>query len=360
MAEHRKVIIIGGGQAGLAASYCLKQHGIEHAILDRGRIGDTWRNRWDSFCLVTKNWQCRLPGHSYDGKDPEGFMLRDEIVAYIESYAAKFDPPYHGGTEVKSVRARPEGGYAIETSNGSWTADDVVMAAGTYQQPAIPGWAKDADPSVHQLVPRSYRGKDVLAWADTIGMYEMPVQDHPEGLGIRFRPHPHLSGRGGGRTIDLREFAERGIQLYGHLTGLDGTSASFAPDLAASLDAADEACLKITTMIDGAIEKMGIDAPKDDAKRHSWAPDAPTTSLDLAKAGIGTILWATGFRYDFSWIDLPIFDDRGYPKYERGITEADGFYFVGLHWLHTWGSGLFYSVGDDAQHIADHIATRHA
>lgn len=403
MTDATQVIVIGGGQAGLATSYCLKQKGIDHIVLDRGRIGDTWRKRWDSFCLVTTNSLCRLPGHPYDGDDPGGFMGRDDIVRYVERYAAKFEPPFHGGVEVARL-GRDDDGFVVTTSEGEFRAPKVVVATGTHQHPRTPPCAADLDSSITQLhssayrnadglprgailvvgsgqsgcqivedlelagrtvhlavgkagrVPRRYRGKDVTLWAERLGLVNLPIHDHPKGEAVRFGPNPHVSGRDGGHTTDLRDFARRGIRLHGHVTGFQGTRAALAPDLAANLDAADEACREITGVIDKIIEAKGIAADPPDLEVHDWQPGPPQTELDLAEAGISTVIWATGFRYDFGWVDLPVFDDRGYPRYERGVTELPGLYFVGLHWMYTQGSGLFYGVGRDAEHIVEHMA----
>ncbi len=404
MAEYIDTVVIGGGQAGLSISWYLGRAGREHVVLDRGQIGDTWRRRWDSFCLVTPNVYCQLPGFPYDGDDPDGFMLRDEIVSYIERFAASFDPPYRGGVEVERLGTSGERGrFALDTSAGELEAANVIVCAGTHQHPNIPPWdgglADDIlrihsrdyrDPGqlpdgavlvvgsgqsgcqivedlmgagrdVHLCVgnagriPRRYRGRDIIHWAADAGFYEVPVDEHRKGPAVRFAPHEHLSGRDGGRTIDLRRLALDGVELHGRLLSAEGHRVRFADDLAATLDAIDEACRETLSRIDKHIEESGIVAPESELEAYDWQPPRRPVDMDLQEAGVGSIVYGTGFHYDFGWIDLPILGDREYPRYERGITELPGLYFVGLHWLHTQGSGLFYQVARDAEYVADHL-----
>ena len=404
MNEYIDTIVVGGGQAGLSVSWHLKRLGREHLVLDRGTIGDTWRRRWDSFCLVTPNWCCRLPGFPYDGDEPEGFMLRDQIVDYVERFAKSFEPPYRGSVEVRRVGASSHGGrFSLDTSEGVLGADNVIIAVGTHQHPNIPAWgskladgivrlhtrdyrnpaqipdgavlvvgsgqsgcqvAEDlfgAGREVHLCVgragrePRRYRGRDSMEWAVVTGYLELPVDEHPKGRAIRFKPHPHLSGRDGGRTIDLRQLALDGVKLHGRLVDAQGTQVRLADGLAETLDAIDEACWEELAELDAYIAENGIDAPESDLEPVDWQPTPDPATLDLRQAGINSVIYATGFHFDFGWIDLPLFDERGYPRYERGVTEVPGLYFVGLHWLHTLGSGLFYGVGHDAEYVADHL-----
>jgi putative flavoprotein involved in K+ transport len=404
MTEHFDTIVVGGGQAGLSVSWHLKRAGREHVVLDRGRIGDTWRRRWDAFCLVTPNWCCRLPGFPYDGDEPNGFMLRDQIVDYVERFAKSFDPPYRSGVQVRQVGRSDQGGrFSLDTSEGILEADNVIISVGTHQHPNIPKWshrlakeivqlhtrdyrnpaqlpdgavlvvgsgqsgcqvAEDlfgAGREVHLCVgsagreQRRYRGRDALEWAELTGFMDLTVDEHAKGRAIRFKPHPHLSGRDGGRTIDLRRMALDGVQLHGRLTDAEGTRVHFADDLAENLDAIDKACREDLAEVDEFIAKNGLDAPESDPQTFIWQPTPEPATLDLKRAGIGSVVYGTGFHPDFRWIDLPLFDDRGYPRYERGITEVPGFYFVGLHWMHTLGSGLFYGVGRDAEYVVDHL-----
>jgi putative flavoprotein involved in K+ transport len=404
MSEDFDTVVIGGGQAGLSVSWHLKRVGREHVVLDRGRVGDTWRRRWDSFCLVTPNCYCQLPGFPYDGDAPDGFMGRDEIVAYIERYAASFDPPCRPGVEVRKLgTSNGDGRFLIETSAGELKASHVIVSVGTHQHPNLPPWhdglADDilgihthdyrnpaqlpdgavlvvgsgqsgcqvvedllgAGREVHLCIgnagriPRRYRGRDIIHWLVDAGLYEVPVEEHPKGSAIRYEPHEHLSGRDGGRTIDLRRLALEGVRLHGRLREADGYRVRFADGLAETLDAVDAECAETLALVDEYIATSGTGAPESDLESYEWQPLPESNDLDLRDAGIGSVVYGTGYRYDFGWIDLPIFDERRYPRYRRGVSEVPGLYFVGQHWLHTAGSGLFYQVGRDAEYVVDHL-----
>ncbi|MCP4327070.1 MAG: MSMEG_0569 family flavin-dependent oxidoreductase [Alphaproteobacteria bacterium] len=404
MNAHIDTIVVGGGQAGLSVSWHLKRVGREHVVLDRGSTGDTWRRRWDSFCLVTPNWFCQLPGFPYDGDEPEGFMLRDQIVDYVERYARSFDPPYREGVEVRRIGPSNDAGrFALDTSDGVLTADNLIIAVGTHQHPNIPAWGGKLTDDILRLhtrdyrnpaqlpdgavlvvgsgqsgcqvvedlsgagrevhlsvggagrIPRRYRGRDILEWEAMTGYFETPVDEHPDGSAIRFKAHPHLSGRGGGRTIDLRQLALNGVKLHGRVVDAAGDQVHLADDLADSLDAIDKACWEGLSKIDEYIDANDIDAPESELQPADWRPAPEPATLDLGEAGIGSVIYATGFHPDFRWIDLPVFDERGYPRYERGVTDLPGLYFVGLHWMHTAGSGLFYQVGRDAEYVVDRL-----
>jgi putative flavoprotein involved in K+ transport len=409
MSEYVETIVIGGGQAGLSASWHLKKAGREHLVLDRGRIGDTWRHRWDSFCLVSQNWLCQLPEFPYDGDDPDGFMLRDQIVDYVERFARSYAPPYRGNIDVHRMRhSNHKGRFELDTSEGTFCADRLIVATGAHQQPNIPTWAGKLAGDIAQLhscdyrnpqqfpdgavlvigsgqsgcqivedllfagrevhlsvskagrLQRRYRGRDMSKWAHATGFFDTPVDEHPLGEEIRFRAQWHTSGRNGGRTIDLRRLALDGVRLHGRLLDADGATVSFAGDLASNLDLADRMCRERLSQIDDYIAKNGIDAPPEELVPVAWQPFEEPPTIDLKEAGIGTVIYGTGFHPDFRWIDMPVFDGRGYPRTRRGVTEIPGLHFLGLHWLHTMGSGLFYGVGRDAEHVVSHICrTRH-
>ncbi len=401
------VAIVGGGQAGLAVSRHLCERGVEHVVLERDTAGCDWiKRRWESFCLVTPNWQCRLPGWPYAGDDPDGFMVRDEIAAYLASYVASFEPPLVEGVEVTRLAAAPGGGFELETGDGAIGAQQVVVATGGYHLARVPGEAAALpgaiDPvhssryeSPHALpagavlvvgtgqsgcqiaedlhragrevhlcvggaprVARRYRGRDVVAWLEDIGHYDVPIDEHPEGLAVRHEPNHYVTGRDGGHDIDLRAFALEGMQLHGRLTGIEAGTLRCAGDLAVNLDAADAACERIKDTIDSWIERRGIAAPVEARYEPVWAPrhDDHAEEVDLAGAGISTVIWSTGFTRDYRWIDLPAFDGTGYPTHRRGVTAVPGLSFVGLPWLQTWGSGRFAGVAADAEYLADRIA----
>jgi putative flavoprotein involved in K+ transport len=404
---HHTVLIVGGGQAGLSMSYCLKRLGIDHVVLEKHRIGYEWRaRRWDSFCLVTPNWQCRLPGFPYAGPDPTGFMLKDDIVKYLEDYARSFHPPVVEGVSATALRAAPAGGFELETSAGACHADRVVVATGGYHVPSIPRLAERLPDEITQLhasayrnpsalppggvlvvgsgqsgcqiaedlhlagrrvhlclggaprTARRYRGRDVVEWLEDMGYYNMPVHEHPLKERVRAKANHYVTGRDGGRDIDLRQRAKEGMRLYGRLIDVRGGRLVLAADLRQNLDQADAVAESIKTTIDKFISARGIEAPTEGRYVPVWEPTEEARALDLASAGITSVIWSTGFRTDYGWIEVPIFDGRGYPVHKRGVTAAEGLYFLGLPWLHTWGSGRFSGVAADASFLAERIAER--
>ncbi|MFF0264839.1 MSMEG_0569 family flavin-dependent oxidoreductase [Kribbella sp. NPDC004536] len=398
---HHPVVVIGGGQAGLATSWQLRQHGVDHVVLEADRVGSEWRNRrWDSFCLVTPNWQCRLPGFPYDGAEPDGFMVRDEIVGYLEDYRRTFDVPIVEG--VRATRLDP--GFRVTTTAGTITAGQVVVATGPYQSPRIPRLAERlqltqlhssqyknsgqlppgevvvvgtgqsgcqiaedlhlAGRTVHLAtgsaprVARFYRGLDVVTWLDRMGYYRKGIDEFDDADAVRLRANHYVTGRDGGRDIDLRKFALEGMRLYGRLVDADQQVLRFAGDLAQNLDHADAVSDGIKDSIDAYIVAEGIDAPAEARYEPVWRPDGVPETLALQ--GIAAIVWSTGFRRDDGWIRVPVFDGQGYPTHRRGVTNVPGLYFIGLPWQHTWGSGRFGGVADDAQYLAERIVEQRA
>jgi putative flavoprotein involved in K+ transport len=408
MNNHYSVIIVGGGQAGLSMSYCLKERGIDHLVFEKHRIGHSWRTyRWDSFCLVTPNWQCQLPNYPYAGSDPHGFMKRDEIVQYIEAYAASFAPPIKEGVEVLRIcKDKAQELFYLTTSIGNYTADQVVIATGGYHRPKIPSIAERlpdgivqlhssqyknpqslpdkavlvvgtgqsgcqiaedlhlAGKQVHLCVggaprsPRRYRGKDVVDWLDQMGYYDLSIDEHPQRDKVRTKANHYVTGRDGGREIDLRQFALEGMQLHGRLRAIRQGILEFWDDLQQNLDQADAVAESIKKTIDSFIEKHQIEAPIEPPYQPVWQPESPTLSLPLEAADIGAVIWCTGYHADFSWVEVPVFDGKGYPGHDRGVTAVRGLYFLGLPWLYTWGSGRFSGIARDATYLADYITTR--
>ena len=405
--EHKSVVIVGGGQAGLSVSYYLCQEEIDHVILERHKKFHSWRvNRWDSFCLVTPNWQCRLPDFPYKGQDPEGFMVKEEISEYLDAFADTFDPPIIEDCEVTKITERPGGGYFVDSSQGNFSTDQVVIATGGYDNPIVPAYAKNLDPSILQMhsvdyrrpaqmpdggtlvigtgqsgvqlmedlhlegrkvhlavgpaprSPRMYRGRDATDWLYEMGHYHMTIDKHPNPEHAVSKTNHYMTGRDGGHEIDLRQFARDGVSLYGSVSGMDGNTIQFLPDLEANLDDADQSYVGIRQAIDTYIEKHNIDAPLEPAFEKLWRPKQEITEIDCEKEGITSILWAIGFRPDYHWIDVDVFDAMGRPVYTRGVCDTEGFYFIGLGWLNTWGSGRFLGIDEDSRYLVDQISRK--
>lgn len=405
MKKRYSVVIVGGGQAGLSLSYCLKEKGIDHIILEKNKIAHSWRDRrWNSFCLVTPNWQCQLPGYHYSGDDPDGFMEKDKIVQYLEDYASLFDPPIKEGVKVLKVRKNhTKDVFELTTSIGDFLANRVVIAVGNYHLPKIPRMAERLPANILQLhssdyknpeslpdcdilvvgtgqsgcqiaedlhlagrkvhlcvgsAPRSarrYRGKDVVDWLDRMGYYDLPIDKHPDKEQVRFKTNHYLTGRDGGREIDLRQLALEGMQLYGSLDNIHGEYLKFKPNLKQNLDRADEVAESIKRTIDKYIEQNQISASTEPPYQPVWQPETEVTRLNYVEANIGAVIWCIGFKTDFSWIDVPVFDGKGYPHHNRGVTTVKGLYFLGLPWLYTWGSARFSGIARDARYICDRI-----
>lgn len=401
---HCSVVVVGAGHAGLSMSYCLTRRGVDHVVLERDRVGHEWQDRrWESFCLVTPNWQCQLPGFPYAGDDPDGFMGREEIIEYIEGYAKSFGPPVVEGVEASRLRRDGNGSFLVDTSHGELITEQVVLATGPYQVPRIPRLAQRLPDELTQIhssqyrspgqlpagevlvvgtgqsgcqiaedvhlagrrvhlavgsaprVARFYRGRDVVAWLADMGYYRKAVSDFADADTVRFRVNHYVTGRDGGRDIDLRAFARDGMQLYGRLTGVFGTTLHFAPDLEKNLDNADAVAEGIKDSIDSYIDAQGISAPREPRYTPAWRPDQERTEVDLGDTGITSVIWSTGFGRDHRWIEVPVFDGRGYPTHGRGVTSSPGLYFLGLPWQHTWGSGRLSGIAQDAAYLAERI-----
>ena len=404
-----EVIIIGAGQAGLSTSRFLSGHGVDHVVLERGVLGDSWSDRrWDSFSLVTPNWTIRLPGAEYEGPDPDGFMLRDDFVAYLERWADGFRCPVRTGVEATRLGHGRNGRLRVETSVGPLEARAVVVATGTMQRPRRPRIAQRLSPRVEQLdaesyrnpeslapgavlvigsgqtggqivdelqdsgrrvllsvggagrVPRRYRGRDCVAWLAALGFFDR-TPDMLDSPAQRFRAEVQASGRDGGRTISLHKFRRDGVRLLGKLAAVDGATAYFADDLRDNVENADRFSLKFREGVDALVEREGIDVPPPTTEELEGEPadgvwsDRHVSSIDLEDENVTTVVWATGFSYDFSWIDFPVCDGMGYPVTDRGATAVPGLYFMGLNWMVKRKSGLLLGVGEDARHVCAHV-----
>lgn len=406
MAERTDTLIIGGGQAGLSLSYYLTQQQRPHLILEKAtQLAEAWRNhRWDSFTLVTPNWHIRLPGGEYQGNDPDGFMPRDEVVSYLEHYAASFNAPVRFG--VTAIAVDPTAaGYRVQTDQGEYQAANVVIATGLFQQPKIPPSSASLPVDIQQLssdkyrnpqalppgavlvvgsgqsgcqiaeelyqsgrkvylcvggsagrAPRRYRGKDIAWWLEEIGFFNRTVDQLPSPK-AKFAANPQVSGKAGGHTLSLHKFAREGVTLLGRFNGAQDNKIFLAADLHEKLERIDKFEVDLTKRIDEFITMNNLDIPEEilPCDRDGYAVPV-ITELDVTAAGITSLIWAGGYKFDFSWIHLPVLDEDGFPVQHCGVTAFPGLYFLGLPWLPNQKSGLLVGVGENASYIASQIS----
>ena len=405
---HVEVAVIGGGQAGLSVSWYLGQAGVDHVVLEAQTPVHAWADtRWDNFTLVTPNWHCALPGYRYEGDDPDGFMTRDEVVEWLAGWLDTFEPPLRTHTRVTKLRPLASGGFELllQTPAGeeTLTCGHAVVATGGYPVPVLPPFAGSLDPAVEQFhseqyrnagqlpegavlvvgtgqsgaqiaedlhlegrqvhlavgsaprVARFYRGRDCMTWLADMGLYDRAAPEYPGGKAAIEKTNHYVTGRDGGRDIDLRRFASEGMRLYGTLSDGKDAMLAFEPSLCDALAKADAVYNSICSDIDAHIEREGLEAPEPTRYSPVWEPDTEATQLDLAAEGITSIVWAIGYRPDYRWIEASAFDGGGRPMQNRGVTGVEGLTFVGLPWMHTWGSGRFLGIDRDARHIAETI-----
>ncbi|WP_111412197.1 NAD(P)-binding domain-containing protein [Billgrantia lactosivorans] len=398
-------VVVGAGHAGLAMSHHLARHAIDHVLLERGEVANAWRHqRWDSLRLLTPNWQTRLPGQVYSGPEPQGFMGMAELIAFLDHYARSLSAPLHTDTEVVSVR-QAEDGYRVVTHRGDWRCRAVVIATGACQLPIVPAMAAALPPWIESLtpheyrrpeqlppggvlvvgasatgvqladeiqrsgrpvtlavgqhlrLPRSYRDRDIQWWLERAGMLDQRFDEVEDLARARRQPSPQLLGSAVPQDLDLNALSDRGVRLVGRLAGLSGTRLQFSGSLAVHCTTAD---LKLARLLDN------LDAW---ASTHGWhdalpapqrlpstrVPQRPCLGLDLAAGEIKTVLWATGFRPDFSWLEVPVFDARGGLRHDGGMV-APGLYAMGLPFMRRRKSGAIHGADDDARDLSLHLA----
>ncbi len=401
MTDRVEVIVIGGGQAGLAVSRKLTDAGVPHVVLEKGRVGQTWRERWDSFCLVTPNWSVQLPGHPYDQKDPDGFMTRDKIVEYLERYAAGFEAPVREGVEVSSLQPHT-GGFLLETSAGRVEAQSVVLSTGAYQRahrptgadtlPAdllqidVEDYANPADlppgpvlvigsgqsgcqiaEELHEAgrdvflacgrapwLPRRIGDHDFVWWLVETGYLDDPTSSLPSPE-VRLAANVQSSGHGGGRDLHYRTLQRMGVTLLGRFLGAEGRHARFASDLGESVAWGDQRVAMLMDRIRTFAAERGLPQPEI-LEPEAFSAEAPE---ELNLTGFGAVIFAGGFRPDYeSWVHCPgAFGEFGFPIHEDGAsTVVPGLYFVGVHFLRKRKSSLLLGVGEDAAIVAGQIA----
>ncbi|PHN16641.1 flavin-containing monooxygenase [Pseudomonas sp. ICMP 561] len=409
MTEHITEIdtlVVGAGQAGVAMSEHLSRLGIGHLVLEKHRVAEAWRSgRWDSLVANGPAWHDRFPGLEFD-MDPDGFAGKEQVADYFERYARKFNAPIKTGVEVKRVTRNVErAGFTVETSAGTYVVNHLVSATGPFQKPVIPSIAP-GDDALHQIhsaqyfnpqqlpdgavlvvgagssgvqiadelqrsgrqvylsvgphdrPPRAYRGRDFCWWLGVLGLWDSEtMQPGKEHVTIA------VSGARGGHTVDFRRLAQAGMTLVGLTESFAEGKVRFQNDLVENLDRGDENYLSLLDAADAYARRNGLDLPLEPAARERVADAAcitdPLRELDLAAAGVRSIIWATGYSQDYSWLQVDAFDAKGKPIHQRGVSREQGLYFVGLPWLSRRGSAFIWGVWHDAKHVADQIATQH-
>ncbi len=404
--EKVDTLVVGGGQAGLAMSEHLSNCGVPHLVLERHRVAERWRSqRWDSLVANGPAWHDRFPSLEFSDLDPDAFATKEQVADYFVAYAEQIDAPVRCGVEVKSVHrnvGRP--GFRVETSKGAIEANNVVAATGPFQRPVIPAVVPEdagvvqihssayrnpeqlpegavlvvgagssgtqiADEllragrrvylsvGAHHRPPRSYRGRDFVWWLGVLGKWDaQALEPGKEHVTIA------VSGAYGGRTVDFRRLAGQGMTLVGLTRSCKDGVLNFAPDLADNLAQGDANYLSLLDEADDFATRNGLDLREEpDARKVEPDPACvtdPILELDLSKAGVTSIVWATGFAVDFSWLKVDAFDENGRPKHQRGVSAEPGVYFLGLPWLSRRGSSFIWGVWHDAKYLADHIATQ--
>jgi cation diffusion facilitator CzcD-associated flavoprotein CzcO len=395
------VAIIGAGQAGLATSWHLRQAGVDHLVLEGGRVGETWRSRrWDSFCLVTPNWSVQLPGATYKGPDPDGFMPLAEMIEHLDDWAVSFRAPVHEHTPVLRLDADPAGGFVLTMPDEKVRARNVVVATGAYQRAFRPAGADALPKTVNQIFAEEYRNSDALPGGAVLvvgsgqtgcqlaeelhragrkvflacgrcvwmprrleghdfvwWMIESGFMDRsPDKLpspSARLLGNPQATGRDGGRDLNFRVLHEMGVELLGRYVAAEGSKLKFADDLAASVDFGDARLADVLKFVDADCAANGTTAP-----RFEMPPPLRVetrTELDIVDDGIGTVIWTSGYRPDYGWVKFPAFDSMGFPEQTDGRTSVPGLYFMGVHWMRKNKSSILYGVGEDAEVVARHI-----
>lgn len=419
-ADRSAAVVVGAGHAGLSTSYYLKVHGVEHVVLERGRVAETWRSkRWDSFTLVTPNWMNRLPDYHYDGDEPDGFLLLRDVLEYMDSFAERNSLPVRTGVNVEAIeQARDDSTFLVRTDAETIRTDAVVVATGSFAVPRIPDWSSELPQSILQIaateyrnpgalpdgavlvvgsgqtgaqiaeelaaagrkvflsvgaagrILRTYRGKDSSWWLTRVDPWTpemkpprllVPVEMLPNPA-WRFAPNPHSSGKDGGHTINLHRLARDGMTLTGHASGAEDGVIVFADNLRENLTKADQFATTFCAGIDRWISEQGWDMPPPDETNTDeyYGLDGfdqdPPLRLDPLAAGISTVVWAGGFTHDFSWVKPAPVDEFRYPVQQGGATSVPGLYFAGLHFQTNPTSDLFYGVAEDCAHVASHAA----
>jgi putative flavoprotein involved in K+ transport len=399
--------VIGAGHAGLAVSHFLSQRSIDHVVIERGEVANTWRTeRWDSLRLLTPNWQSRLPGLEYDGDDPDGYMTMPEVIGFIDSYAKTVDAPIRTHTIVKSLRPNHDG-YEVVTDDGTWSAPTVVLATGGFNLAKVPAIADDVPGSLetvtplqyrapeqlpdggalvvgasatgiqiaeevhasgrlvtlsvgeHVRLPRVYRGKDIMWWLDRTGVLDERWDEVDDLVRARNIPSPQLVGTPERRTLDLNALTDQGVRLVGRVAGIVDGKAQLSGSLRNLCNLADLKMDRLLGSIDDWVTENGMEGEVDAPHRFipTQVEESPPISLDLADGAISTVIWATGFRPDYSWLHARVLDRKGRLRHDAGVvTGAPGLYRIGLTMLRRRKSSFIHGAEDDARDLTDHLA----
>src|SRR4051794_37653084 len=400
-------VVIGAGHGGLAISRCLSDRSIDHVVLERNEVASSWRTeRWDSLRLLTPNWQCRLPGHSYDGDDPDGFMTMPEVVDFIAGYAKLIAAPVQTGTTVTSVR-RTDGGYRVTTDQGEWDCLSVMIATGAFNQPRLPEFAAGVPDSVTTLTakeyrnpaqladggvlvvgasatgvqiaqeiqasgrpvtlavgehvrgPRTYRGRDIQWWMEAAGVLDERYDEVDDIVRARRVPSMQLAGTPERATFDLNALTSTGVHLVGRLAGVRDGNAQFSGSLRNKCNLADLKLGRLLDTFDEWATASGVDddTPPPHRFEPTIAPEPPTLGIDLTKGTIETVVWATGFRPDYSWLDVDVLDPKGMIRHDGGVADSPGMYLIGAPFLRRRKSSFIDGARDDAQDLVADLAS---
>jgi putative flavoprotein involved in K+ transport len=403
MVEYRDVVVIGGGQAGLVASHALTERAVDHVVLERARIAERWRGeRWDSLRFQFPNTVLGLPGMPYDGEEPAGYAHHSEVLRWVERYAAEIRAPVREHTAVTSL-VRRSAGWLVVTEQGEIRCRAVVLATGPFQRPRVPAISADLPKEVHQVhaahyrrpdllpdgavlvvgsgasgaqiaedllaagretylcvsrhrrVPRRLLGRDVFDWLVEIGLMDRTRADWVDG---RMPPTVLVTGVNGGHDLNLRDLQAQGTTLLGTMRGVTGDLVQLDDDAEPILSAADAMCAETVRAITAHAIAQGLAPPSPESTRAA-APRSHPSELSLRKLGITSVIWSTGYSFDYDWVHPSCLDGAGQPLQHRGVGQARGQYYLGLHWMHTFKSGTFLGIGDDAAYVIDHLV-KHA
>lgn len=405
LARSVDVVVIGAGHSGLAMSRCLSENSIDHVVLERGEIANSWRHeRWKSLRLLTPNWQNRLPGYSYSGTDPDGYLTMTEVVEFIDTYARTVSAPVRTGTTVTSVTTS-EDGYHVVTDRGSWRCRAVVIASGAHNVPVVPSIGASLPGSVRALtphqyrtpdqledggvlvvgasatglqladeihrsgrpvtlavgehirMPRTYRGRDIQWWLDAVGILDQRYDEVDDIVRARRVPSPQLIGTPERSTLDLNTLTGRGVEIVGRLAGINGSKAQFSGSLRNHCDMADLKLARLLDLIDSWIQMRGMDGEVAAPERYprTSVTEAPRLSVDFQRDRIDTVLWATGFRPDYTWLQVPVLDRKGRLRHDGGIVDAPGMYTLGLNFMRRRKSSFLHGAGDDVRDLSAHL-----